>query len=129
MKLTRRNKEIVGISMLISAVSLLFTFISLACRKRSALTALAMLMAAEGAAGAALLVEEPVRRKRAARRAVKEAEEAELDGVEELFSEEEADEAAAHIRGELGGKEEESDGPRALREIPRDEDATEADFQ
>ena len=129
MKLTRRNKEIVGISMLISAVSLLFTFIVLTCRKRSALTALAMLMAAEGAAGAALLVEEPVRRKRAARRAAKEAEELEIDEVEELFSEEEADEAAAHIRGELGSKDEETDSPRALREIPRDEDASEADFQ
>ena len=124
MKLTRRNKEIVGISMLISAVSLLFTFIALACRKRSALTALAMLLAAESAAGAALLVEEPVRRKAAARRAAKESEESALDEVEELFSEEEADEAAAHVRGELSGNE-----PRARREIPQDEDATEADFQ
>ncbi|MBQ3483865.1 MAG: hypothetical protein IJA78_06825 [Clostridia bacterium] len=129
MKLTRKNKEIVGISMLISAVSLLFTFITLACRKRSALTALAMLMAAEGAAGAALLVEEPVRRKRAARRAAKEADEAAIDEVEELFSEDEADEADARIRGVLSDKEEESEGPRSLREIPRDEDATEADFQ
>ena len=128
MKLTRRNKEIVGISMLISAVSLLFTFITLACRKRSALTALAMLMAAEGAAGAALLVEEPVRRAKAARRAAKQAEE-EMSEVEELFSEEEADEAAAHIHTVLAGKQEEGELPRALRDIPQDEDASEADFQ
>ena len=129
MKLTRRNKEIVGISMLISAVSLLFTFITLACRKRSALTALAMLMAAEGAAGAALLVDEPVRRAKAARRAAKKAEEEEMSEVEELFSEEEIDEAAAHIRTVLAGRQEEGELPRALRDIPQDEDASEADFQ
>ena len=50
------------------------------------------------------------------------------DRGEELFTAEECREADAHIRSVLGGRQGEAI-PSVLREIPRDEEATEADFQ
>ena len=122
MKLTRRQKETIGFSMLFSAIVMVISFIVIAFRRRSFLAALAAVAAAEGAAGYLLLTDpqpcKPRKRKKAA-----EADE------EELFDEQECREANAHIRRVLGGKQGEEAAPSVLREIPRDEDATEADFQ
>ncbi|MBQ8357480.1 MAG: hypothetical protein IJX39_06690 [Clostridia bacterium] len=116
MKLTRRQKETAGLSMLISAGTLTVTFIILSCRKRSVPAALAALAAAETSA-AYLLLTEPKPRKH------------KKGTEEELFSDEEYRAAGEHIRHVLGGRHDEEVAPRVLREIPRDEDATEADFQ
>ena len=122
MKLTRRQKETVGFSMLFSAITLMISFIVIACRRRSILAALAAIAAAEGVAGYLLLTDpqpnKPRKRKKAAE-----------GDEEELFDEQECREADAHIRRVLGGKQGEETAPSVLREIPQDEDATEADFQ
>lgn len=116
MKLTRRQKDTLGFGMLISAVGLVITFIALSCRKRSVFAALAAMAVAEGAAGYLLWTDPNVKKGR-------------KQSEEELFTEEECREADAHIRQVLRGKQEEETARRVLREIPRDEDATEADFQ
>lgn len=116
MKLTRKQKENLGFSMLISAVGLVITFIVLSCRKRSVFAALSAMALAEGAVGYLLLTDPDPRK-------VKKQE------AEELFSEEECREADAHIRQVLRGKRDGEASRQVLKEIPRDEDATEADFQ
>lgn len=123
MKLSQRIKENLGISMLISAISLVFTFLVLAVRKKSLLQAMLVFAAAEGTVGA-LLVMERERKK-------EQAEAAANEEPEELFDEEESREAELRVRSVLGGQrdDEYEDTPAVRREIPRDEDATEADFQ
>lgn len=123
LKLTRKAKEACGISMLISAISLVISFIVLACRKKSIAAAVLALAAAEGVVGVALLSDATShhRAKSARRRA--DAEEL------ELFDEAECGVAANHMASILGGRHDEGDPTSLLREIPRDEEATEADFQ
>ncbi len=123
MKLSQRIKDNLGISMLISAISLVFTFLVLAVRKKSLLQAMLVFAAAEGTVGA-LLVLERERKK-------EQAEAAANEEPEELFDEEESREAELRVRSVLGGQrdDEYEDTPAVRREIPRDEDATEADFQ
>lgn len=116
MKLTRRQKDTLGFGMLVSAVGLAITFIVLSCRKRSVFAALAALAVADGAAGYLLWTDPGMGKGK-------------RQSEEELFTTEECREADAHIRQVLRGKQEEESTRRVLREIPRDEDATEADFQ
>ena len=116
MKLSRRQKENIGFSMLISAIGLVITFITLACRKRSIFAAFAAMAVAEGALGYLLLTDPDPRKSK-------------KHGEEELFTEEECREADAHIRQMLRGKQDGEATRKILKEIPRDEDATEADFQ
>ncbi|MBR6728507.1 MAG: hypothetical protein IKM08_09975 [Clostridia bacterium] len=117
MKLTKRMKEALGLSMLISAATLVVTFVVLSCKKRSILAALATMAAAEGACGALLLAERRIKRVQSE------------PCEDELFTEEECREANIRMRGVLGSRHNEDAAPRVLREIPRDEEATEADFQ
>ena len=117
MKLTNRIKEVLGLSLLISAVSLVVNVVVLACKKRSLLGALAAVAAAEGVCGACLLAKKKMKKVQ--------GEPAE----DELFTEEECKEANARMRGVLGNRHDQEVAPKILREIPRDEDATEADFQ
>ena len=112
--LSKRTKETLGLSMLISAASLSATFLVLNCKKRGALMALA---AVEGGIGAYLLAEHRVRRAR------------EQSCEDELFDEAECREAERRMRGVLGSRHNDDAAPRVLREILRDEEATEADFQ
>ena len=116
MKLTRKQKDRIGLGALISAVVLTVTFITLSFRKRSILAALAAMAMASGAVGGLLLTDS-------------DAQSRAKHGEEELFDEQECREADAHIRRVLGGKQGEETAPSVLREIPQDEDATEADFQ
>ena len=134
MKLTKRTKETLGISLLISAVSLAITFVVLSVRKRSFLQALLVLATAEGTAAGLLLADKegklpkPNLKKKFVR-----AEEAANEDAEEteLFDEETGKEAEEQIKEVLGGwrDDETASAPRARREIPRDEEATEQDFQ
>ena len=126
MKLTRRQKEAIGFSMLISALVMMVSFLVLAFRKRSIWAALLAIAAAEGVAGYLLLTDpKPAKPRHGKRRAI-----VALDDDEELFDETECREADAHIRQVLGGTRRGGEAaPRMLREIPRDEEATEADFQ
>lgn len=123
MKLSKRIKENLGISMLISAISLVFTFLVLAVRKKSLLQAMLVFAAAEGTVGALLVMERERQKEKAQAAAAEEP--------EELFDEEESREAELRVRSVLGGQrdDEYEDMPAVRREIPRDEDATEADFQ
>ena len=120
-KLNRRTKEALGISMMISAFSMTIAFLVLAVRKRSFLAAFSLLAAAEGTAGLWLLLDGRSTPKKVCRACETEQEE------EELFDEEECRVANAHIRSVLGG-DDEDEGGLSVREVPRDEDATEADF-
>lgn len=124
MKFSKRMKEVLGLSLLISAISLTITFIVQAIRKKSIWQALLAIAAAEGAVGSALLLT----RTHVANCA--DVAESKEDDGEELFDEEESEEAELRIRSVLGGKYdgEPAVAPSARREIPRDEDATEADF-
>ncbi|MBQ8341639.1 MAG: hypothetical protein IJY22_04600 [Clostridia bacterium] len=117
MKLTKRVKETLGLSMLISAASMAVLFVVLSCKKRSILAALATLAAVEGGIGAWLLSEQRMKKLR------------NQSCEDELFDEEECREAERRMRGVLGSRHNEDAAPRVLREIPRDEEATEADFQ
>ena len=112
--------------MLISALVMMVSFLVLAFRKRSIWAALLAIAAAEGVAGYLLLTDpKPAKPRHGKRRAI-----VALDDDEELFDETECREADAHIRQVLGGTRRGGEAaPRMLREIPRDEEATEADFQ
>ena len=131
--MNKKTKQIAGIAMLFSAISLVVTFVVLSIRKRSFIQALLILATAEGTAAAILLADKekvkarnPFRRKK---KLVDGAELAEEDfEADELFDDEGADAAEAQVRDELSGNTDE-DEPRVKREIPRDEEATEADFQ
>lgn len=123
LKLTRKAKEMLGISMLISATSLVIGFIVLAYRKKSIAAAVLALAAAEGVTGAVLLSDATSRRR--ARSARRRADAEEL----ELFDDAECRAATAHMQSVLGGRHDEGEPASMLREIPRDEEATEADFQ
>ena len=98
LKVTKRVKEALGISMLISAVTLAISFIVLACRKKSLAAAVFALATAEGLLGAALLSDAASRRDAKYER--RRADEEEI----ELFDAESARAAAAHIEGVLGDK-------------------------
>ena len=116
MKLTRKQRDQIGLGALISAVVLAVTFITLSFRKRSILAALAAMAVAAGAVGGVLLTD-PDPRNRA------------KHGEEELFDEAECREADARVRQTLRGKRGGEGARNVLKEIPQDEDATEADFQ
>lgn len=116
MKLTRKQRDTLGLGMLVSAVGLVITFIVLSCRKRSVLAAFAAMALAEGSLAYLLLTDPDPRKVR-------------RDGEDELFTEAECREADAHIRQTLRGKQEAEAARKVLKEIPMDEDATEADFQ
>ena len=122
LKLTRKSKEELGVSMLISAFSLVIGFIVLACRKKSIAAAVLALATAEGVVGAALLSDAASRRR--AKSARRRADDEEL----ELFDDAECRTATAHMRSVLGGRHDEGEPASILREIPRDEEATEKDF-
>ena len=116
MKLTRKQKDRIGLGALISAVVLTVTFITLSFRKRSILAALAAMAMASGAVGGLLLTDS-------------DAQSRAKHGEEELFDEAECREADARVRQSLRGKRGGEGARNVLKEILCDEDATEADFQ
>lgn len=129
MKLSKRSKETLGLSLLISAISLVITFLALSIRRRSFVQALLVLAAAEGTAAGLLLADKEGKLPRFRKKVPVEGEEETEDA--ELFDEETGRVAEAELKEVLGGWREEEGAPsaRARREIPRDEEATEQDFQ
>ena len=106
--MNKRTKLYVGIALTISAFTTLFTFIALCFKKKSALSALAAIAAAEGLIGLALIEDNKgsIRKKSAAE---VDAEIFGADGIE--FAEEASEELFEEY------------------EVPKDEEACEEDFQ
>ena len=128
MKIKQRLKDALGISLIVSAFSLCITFIVLSFKKKSIWGAILALAAAEGAVGSYLLLDN-VWQKGSAKASPTEEDLLEAEG-EELFDAEESVAAELRVRSVLGGKQEGevAASPSVRREIPRDEEATEADF-
>ncbi len=123
MKLNKQQKHIAGISLIFSAVTLVFSFIILCFKKKNLLGAILALAAAEGVVGLALIKDDLPCCKKA------EVEEEDEEPVE-LFDDEELAYAESVIGAELSQR---NDGeaptcPNAKRVIPTDDEASEADF-
>ncbi len=128
MKIKQRLKDALGISLIVSAFSLCISFLVLSFKKKSIWGAILALAAAEGAVGSYLLLDN-VWQKGSAKASPTEEDMLEVEG-EELFDVEESVVAELRVRSVLGGKQdgEVAAAPTVRREIPRDEEATEADF-
>ena len=126
MKLTSKQKEIAGLSLMATACALMAGSVACSLRKRTAATALplAATAALEGVAGLWLLVEG---RSRAGERPSLSVGQ-EYTAEDELFDQEAAKKAEERVRGVLCDRCEESVPNRVLREVPRDEEATEEEF-
>ena len=125
MKLTEKQKQIVGISLIFSAISLTFSLLVLCFKKKSLLSAVLALAAAEGIVGLSLIkdLDLPCCKK-------KEDELEEEEEPTELFDDEDLAYAESVIGAELSQR---NDGeaptcPNAKRVIPTDDEASEADF-
>ncbi|MBE6662791.1 MAG: hypothetical protein E7606_05910 [Ruminococcaceae bacterium] len=116
-----KQKKILGISLIVSAITMLFTLIIAPARNKKTSRFLGFLAALEGLAGLFVTLEEPRRLLRQRR--------AELvvdDG--ELFDEDEADDAVSVIHAELSHSGEGEGAPALHFDVPCDEEASEEDF-
>ncbi len=93
----KRTKFIIGVSLVVSAISTMFTFIALCAKKKNAWAAFTSIAAIEGLAGLLLIENEPINRKIQERRRAKAEAQEEIDELfiedDELLDEDEADEA------------------------------------
>jgi len=116
-----KQKKILGISLIASAITMLFTLIIVPSKSKKTSRFLSVLALLEGLAGLFVATEEPrqeLRRRRA---------EALCDDAE-LFGDDEADDAASAIHSSLAyASEGEASAPHLHIEIPTDGEA-EADF-
>ncbi len=121
----KQSKQVLAISLIVAAVSMIAVFLSVCIRKKSLAKALLAVAAMEGAVGALLLWQQDLEARRAA------APRFAFDGPnEELFDEDEADEVEDHM-GEVLGSQTATDREPAgkpIFTIPVDEETTEADF-
>ena len=114
----KQNKKFLGISLIVSAVTMLFTLL-VAPKDKKGARLLALVAVLEALAGLCVAVEEP---KRLLRRR-------KLDvdiGGEELFGEDEDTDAVLYA--ELSRDGEGEGAPALCRDVPCDEEATEEDF-
>lgn len=130
-----------ALRLVVCALHLTVTFLVLSFKKRSPWQAILLLASTGVTMGALLLPEERVEATVARRKAKKakaepesaagETPEEAANGEDEIFTEEECIEAEAQMRETLSGNsdEETATAPSAKREIPQDEEASEADFQ
>lgn len=117
-----KQKKLLGISLIVSAITMLFTLLIAPSKNKKTSRFLSVLAFIEGLVGLFVTTEEPRRQLRNRRS------ETELDDSE-LFDEDEADDAVSVIHAEISRAQETDDAaPHLDREIPCDEDATEADF-
>ena len=142
MKKLKKCNPICALKTAVAALHLVVTFLVLSCKKRSVWQAI-LLMASTGLTLGVLLTPAEKLEKKLPRHGEKACaegeEEAESDGAdadaeeadEEFFTEEESAEMEERMRHALGGDRdgETAAAPCAKREIPRDEEASEADFQ
>ena len=117
-----KQKKVLGISLIVSAITMLFTLLIAPSKSKKTSRFLGVLAFLEGLAGLFVATEEPRRLRREHR-----AEVLTEDG--ELFDEDEADDAVSVIHAELSHTHEgEGGAPRLHIEVPCDEDACEEDF-
>ena len=95
----KRTKFIIGVSLVVSAISTMFTFIALCAKKKNAWAAFTSIAAIEGLAGLLLIANEPINRKIQERRRAKAEAQEDIDELldedAELLDEDEADEDVA----------------------------------
>ena len=95
----KRTKFIIGVSLVVSAISTMFTFIALCAKKKNAWAAFTSIAAIEGLAGLLLIENEPINRKIQERRRAKAEAQEDIDELldedAELLDEDEADEDVA----------------------------------
>ncbi len=125
MKLNEKQKQTVGISLILSAITLTFSFIVLCFKKKNLLSAVLALAAVEGIVGLSLIkdMDLPCCQK-------KKDDAEEEEEPTELFDDEDLAYAESVIGAELSQR---NDGeaptcPNAKRVIPTDDEASEADF-
>lgn len=141
-KCEKKMSVISAMRLVVCALHLTVTFLVLSFKKRSPWQAILLLASTGVTMGALLLPEEKLEATVARRKAKKTPAEPSEDGADEdfeemmngedeIFTEEESIEAEAQMRETLSGNsdEEAATAPSAKREIPRDEEASEADFQ
>ena len=121
MKLDKKQRHIIGISLVFSAISLMISFIVLCFKKKSLLSAVLALAAVEGIVGLSMVKDIELPKKKT---------EEDEEEPSELFEDEDLAYAEAVIDAELSQR---NDGeapaaPNAKREIPKDDEASEADF-
>ena len=116
-KVSRKQKQALELGVIFSAAALAVSFLITACRKRSICAAIGAILSAGCGIGCLAATDEGVKRYK------------KQSAEEKLFTEEECRASRAHVRRVLGGRHDEQVPPRVLREIPRDEEATEDDFQ
>lgn len=112
--MNKRTKFYIGVTLVVSAITAMVTFIALCFKKKSALAALAALATAEGLIGLALIEDNNVFKRR------KTASET-LDDID--LSEGDIDAELTYKNDGEG-----SAAPRIDFEVPMDDEATEEDF-
>ena len=117
--LDKQNKKFLGISLIVSAITMLFTLL-VAPKDKKGARLLAFVAFLEGMAGLLVAVDEP---KRLIRRPSLDLK---LDD-EELFGEDETLDASA-LFSELSRENEGEEAPTLCRDVPCDDEATEEDF-
>ena len=125
----KRTRHIIGLSVLASAFATLITFVVLLAKKKNAWKAFLAITAVEGVVGLALLYDEILPRLPLKKKEKTETEDGEE--AEELFDEEDVDQARSAIDAELshnGDDDAANADPRIDNEIPRDDEASEEDF-
>ena len=104
----KRTKFIIGVSLVVSAISTMFTFIALCAKKKNAWAAFTSIAAIEGLAGLLLIENEPINRKLQERRRAKAEAQEEIDELfiedDELLDEDEAVEEATDADDKADGE-------------------------
>ncbi len=116
----KQNKKFLGISLIVSAVTMLFTLL-VAPKDKKGARLLALVAVLEALAGLCVAVEEPKRLLRRRKLDV------EIDD-EELFGDDEEQAILSAMQAELSRDGEGEGAPVLCRDVPCDEEATEEDF-
>ena len=123
--MNRRTKFTIGVSLVVSAATTAAAFVALSIKKKSPWQALLAITATEGLVGLALMQD-----KLPTISTITKPTKIDLDMTDvEFFGEDDLDDISTAMGAELSHTDDEGDGmPRINRDIPRDEEASEADF-
>ena len=122
----KRTKFMIGVSLVVSAITTTVAFIALCIKKKNAWQALLAIAATEGLVGLALIED-----KIPERITINRPKKVNVEETEEMFDDEDIDEALSTINAELSHTNDDegaNTSPRINTEIPRDDEASEADF-
>ena len=115
----KRTKFMIGISLVVSAITTMITFIALCIKKKNAWEAILAIAAAEGLVGLALMED-----KIPAKISINRPKKVKAEEPEEMFD----DEDLSSINAELADDDQPASTPKLDTEIPRDDEASDADF-